>query len=421
MSYLDIVKNIFLELQKQVRCQSLKEKYFLHNKTAFTRKRNMPLTELVAFLLQRSTNGLDIKLDKWFSEWMPEDSLPVSRQAISKARQLLPEDIFHDFLKLSAKEFVSSTISKKNWNGYQIYAIDGTDLQLPTTTETLKEFGNIKSRFGTQIAGASASLLYDVLNDVILDGVICPYRTNERNMAKTLLENTVFRNTKDNCIVVFDRGYPAYEFLGYLLDNNIKFVIRVKEQMSRLRNTDTEDGEVYRKCGNKCRTLRTIQLQLENGTEEYLITNLSKEESSHDSFKELYFLRWGIEGKYKEIKSRFEIENFSGKKSICIKQDFYINLFLANICSLLKQEIDDKSDNDEGLTKVYQTRKTFVIYRVNSIISGLVLKRIELVEELVNLIECCKKKRSQIRRNRRCERNLNINRRKYSNNYKSCI
>lgn len=421
MGYLDTVKNIFNELQKQVNCQSLKEKYFFHNQTAFTRKRNMPLTELVAFLLQRSTNGLDIKLDKWFSEWMPEDSLPVSRQAISKARQLLPEDIFRNFLKLSAQEFINNTISKKNWNGYQIYAIDGTDLQLPTTTETLKEFGNIKSRFSTQMAGASASLLYDVLNDVIIDGVICPYRTNERNMAKTLLENTVFRNTKDNCIVVFDRGYPAYEFLGYLFDNNIKFVIRVKEQMTKFRNTDTEDGEVYRKCGNKCRTLRTIQLQLEKGTEEYLITNLSKEEISHDSFKELYFLRWGIEGKYKKIKSRFEIENFSGKKSICIKQDFYINLFLSNICSLIKQEIDKKSDNDEVLTKEYQTRKTFVIYRINSIISGLVLKRVDLAEELVNLIECCKKKRSQIRRNRKCERNLNINRRKYSNNYKSCI
>ena len=275
----------------------------------------MPLTELVAFLLQRSTNGLDIKLDKWFSEWMQEDSIPVSRQAISKARQLLPDEIFHDFLKLSAEKFVSNTISKKQWNGYQIYAIDGTDLQIPTTEETLNEFGKIKSRYGTQIAGASASLLYDVLNDVIIDGVICSYKTSERNMAKTLLENTVFRNNKENSIVVFDRGYPSYEFLGYLFDNNIKFVIRVKEQMSRYRNTDMEDGEVYRKCGSKCRTLRTIQLELENGSKEYLITNLTKEEIDHDSFKELYFLRWGIEGKYKEIKSRFEIENFSGKKA----------------------------------------------------------------------------------------------------------
>ena len=356
MRYLDIVKNIFIELQKQVSYQTLKEKYFLHDKAAFTRKRNMPLTELVAFLLQRSTNGLDIKLDKWFSEWMQEDSIPVSRQAVSKARQLLPHEIFHDFLRLSAEKFVSNTISKKRWNGYQIYAIDGTDLQIPTTEETLNEFGKIKSRYGTQIAGASASLLYDVLNDVIIDGVICSYKTSERKMAKTLLENTVFRNNKENSIVVFDRGYPSYEFLGYLFDNNIKFVIRVKEQMSRYRNTDMEDGEVYRKCGNKCRTLRTIQLELENGSKEYLITNLTKE-ISHDSFKELYFLRWGIEGKYKEIKSRFELENFSGKKSICIKQDFYINLFLANICSLLKQEIDNKQANDEGLTKKYQTRK----------------------------------------------------------------
>ena len=102
MSYLNVVKDIFVELQKQVNHRSLKEKYFSCKDTSFTRRRSMPLSELVAFLLQRSTNGLDIKLDKWFSKWMPEGTSPVSRQAISKARQLLPEEIFHDFLRLSA-------------------------------------------------------------------------------------------------------------------------------------------------------------------------------------------------------------------------------------------------------------------------------------------------------------------------------
>lgn len=420
MSYLNVVKNIFVELQKQVNHRSLKEKYFSCKDTSFTRRRSMPLSELVAFLLQRSTNGLDIKLDKWFSKWMPEGTSPVSRQAISKARQLLPEEIFHDFLRLSARTFVDNSGLKKEWNGYQVYAIDGTDLQLPTTDETLKDFGCIKSHFNTRMAGASASLLYDVLNDVILDGIIAPYKTSERSMAERLLEDSITEKMKKNSIIVFDRGYPSYEFLGFLFNNNIKFVIRVKEQMSRLRS-NTEDGEVYRKCRNKCRTIRTIQVELENGTKEYLISNISPEEISHEQFSELYFLRWGIEGKYKEIKSCFEIENFSGKKSICIKQDFYINLFLTNICSLIKQEIDEELQNDEQATKPYQTRKSFLIYRVNSIISGLVLKKIGIVEEITNLIECCKKKRSQIRPNRKCERNLNLNRRKYSINYKCCI
>ncbi len=68
MRYLNVVKNFFYELQKQVSYRALKEKYFSRNGTAFSRKRSMPLSELIAFLLQRSTNGLDIKLDKWFSD-----------------------------------------------------------------------------------------------------------------------------------------------------------------------------------------------------------------------------------------------------------------------------------------------------------------------------------------------------------------
>jgi hypothetical protein len=42
-----------------------------------------------------------------------------------------------------------------------------------------------------------------------------------------------------------------------------------------------------------------------------------------DLFKELYYLRWGIEENYKRLKQWVEIENFSGKSVLSIQQDFY--------------------------------------------------------------------------------------------------
>lgn len=420
MTYIKIVEDIFNELQKSIFSKNYKNKYFSENSAAFSRTRCMPFQELVAFLFQRSTYSMDIKLDQWFQKWFPEKTNVVSRQAISKARQKLPVEIFHDALKLSAQMFLKNK-HKKDWNGYQIYAVDGTNLQIPTTPETLSEFGASSNGYGICHAQASASALYDVMNDIILDSVICPYKMDERTMAEMLLDSVMTDEYKKNSIVLFDRGYPSYQFLGYLFDHEIYFVIRAKKEMTRLRNLSKKDGEVYRKCGKKCRTIRTISLMLDEDNEEYLITNIPKEKIELEKFKQLYFLRWGIEGKYGEWKTRIEVENFSGTKSICIKQDYYISLFLSNICSLVKQEADKRYHGKTVNGKEYQARRSYLIYQINHHISGILLRKVESQQMIENIVEMSKKKRSQIRRNRKCERNQNLHRRKYNIHHKSCI
>jgi hypothetical protein len=53
---------------------------------------------------------------------------------------------------------------------------------------------------------------------------------------------------------------------------------------------------------------------------EVLITNMMGCEAYEvDLFKELYYLRWGIEENYKRLKQWVEIENFSGKSVVSIR------------------------------------------------------------------------------------------------------
>jgi hypothetical protein len=47
-------------------------------------------------------------------------------------------------------------------------------------------------------------------------------------------------------------------------------------------------------------------------------------------FQELYFYRWPVELKYKELKSRLAIEEFSGATTTSVFQEFYINILLSN-------------------------------------------------------------------------------------------
>ena len=420
MTGVKVAGRILSEIQKEIRTKNFRERYFPMESKLFSRKRKMPFGDIISFLMKRSTTSYAIK----FSDWIEENErTELSKQAVSKARQNLPVKIFQDMFEYSAELFQKETKSTKNWNRYQNLAIDGTTLQIPTTEETLAHFGEVGTKFEKPMAGAAASAIYDVRNGVILSCLIKPYRTAERDMARELIEKVLPIIDKENTIIVFDRGYPGYQFLEYLTERGIHYVIRVKKQMSRLRTPGKKDGEVYRKCGEKCRTIRTLEIQLSGGKEEneYLITNVSKERLAWSSFKELYQMRWGNEGKFRELKSQFELEAFSGKKPICIEQDYYITMFLSNITSMLKNTVDEEVKKENRVKQEYQGNRGYIIHELNRVISGILLKKHKIEEVLKEIIKKSKKIRSQVRRNRTCERNANLNRRKYSMTYKSYI
>ncbi len=60
----------------------------------------------------------------------------------------------------------------------------------------------------------------------------------------------------------------------------------------------------------------------------------SKQFPSH-LFKSLYHARWGIEENYKRLKQWVEIENFSGKSALSIKQDFHAKILAMNLTAFI--------------------------------------------------------------------------------------
>ena len=53
---------------------------------------------------------------------------------------------------------------------------------------------------------ASASVLYDVMNDILVGVSLHPYRYNERESAKSHAD---FLHGFPNSVILFDRGYPS--------------------------------------------------------------------------------------------------------------------------------------------------------------------------------------------------------------------
>jgi hypothetical protein len=85
-------------------------------------------------------------------------------------------------------------------------------------------------------------------------------------------------------------------------------------------------------------TVRLVTVRLETGELEVLATNLLDETLYPTAeFAELYHQRWGIETYYGLIKSRLDLENFSGLSAEAIRQDLYSTIFLSNMESILIQ------------------------------------------------------------------------------------
>lgn len=422
MKHSEIAQLIIGKIKSDIYSKKI-QKEFMGEKL-FSRKRKLSFPDMIAFVMNKNLKSYDLKLDEFFQKYMQTSCEIPSKQAVSKARIKLGYEIFERFFRMSSEIFLENNEKKKHWNGYQIYAIDGSDIEIPTTNENMEQFGIISSKKNIQRAGATASTMVDVLNGIILDAKLKKYKYSERTLALEHCKSIEKYITKTKTIIIFDRGYPSYDLLGYLFNKNIKFVMRVKETNTRMCNPDKKDSFKTAKCRNKMRTLRTITLNLNNDTKEYLITNLSSDEVEWSSFKELYFMRWGIESKYQELKNRMYMEEFSGSKSICVYQDFFVCMILSNLATMIKNTVDDEIDNAKGSLKTenkYQANRSYITGCLNYIIPGILMNIKDIGKEVTRIITQAKAKRSLIRPNRNNERNKNLNRRKHHMNYKPCI
>jgi hypothetical protein len=83
-----------------------------------------------------------------------------------------------------------------------------------------------------------------------------------------------------------------------------------------------------------------------DGSTEVLITNLWEEEGHPVSqFKELYFMRWGIETNISLQKNIMQLESFSGLSVAAVEQDFYATVFMANLHSALIKDAQQTVGN----------------------------------------------------------------------------
>jgi hypothetical protein len=134
--------------------------------------------------------------------------------------------------------------------------------------------------------------------------------------------------------------------------------MRVREKFSLEADNIEKQGWINLKYDGKDYPVRVLKVELSTGETETLITSLHQKQLPIKNAGALYFERWKIETAYDVIKSKLELENFSGKTKVSVLQDYYATIYLANLIAFAAEEADEIiSEADSGRTDLKYDRK----------------------------------------------------------------
>lgn len=327
--------------------------------TYFTRAAHckMDFKDLIMFQLNFVKKTLQIELESFFKT-IKGAECSITKQGYSEARQKISPTAFIKMAD-SIISWYYGDDDFKTFNGYRLSAIDASILELNNSERLRDAFGYGEGK-SVKLARAKASGIYDIENDMMITTKITRYTTGEREIAIELIEKLKTMGLK-NDLILFDRGYPSRNFISYLDSSGVGYLMRVKiESMKEINEAQKPDQIVEMKVDGKTIKVRVIRFMLDSEVEEVLVTNLFDESLSIQEFKALYFKRWGIEVKFLELKSRLQIENFTGDTAISVEQDFYASIYLSNMVALAKNEANEKiAQNNEDKSLLYE-------YKVNT-------------------------------------------------------
>ena len=319
----------------------------------FTRKRKMGFASYIWYFLQHSARSLSTGLQA-FRQAFREDHEGITKQGFSKGRRRIDPEAIAYLAGFTRDQFYS-TAEARLWNGYRLLAVDGSKVNLPTSPELLEHFG-CQRESGEQVQ-ALASCLYDVLNSVVIHGLLEPVLSNERELAVRHLQafaQTEAAKEAVPSVVLFDRGYPSARLIEELENAGMKYAMRCSSEFLRSVRHSGSDSTVSHQFAAIRRTLRlrVLEVILDNGETEYIATNLFDEGLTVKDFQQLYHLRWGIETGFNTMKHKLLMEDFTGRTVDAVLQDFFATLTSVNLmaCALYdnREAIEERQKDSDN-------------------------------------------------------------------------
>ena len=324
----------------------------------FVRNRKLPFPILFCLILNNRKGSVQDECDRFFKDLLCLDvaSRQVTASAFCQARQQLKPEAF---VEMNRALLHSAQVhgGLQSWKGFRLLAIDGSTLRLPSTHLIREEFGTVFSNGSeNQRSLARISQAYDPLNELTIDLQIDTYLTHEHPLA---LRHFEVLKSLENHIVILDRGYCSFHLWRTIIEKGGHICVRLKSNSSLVKKLNrsgrTELIVNYKPPTNqakkKCREagldpssfpVRVIALPKPGKSPIYLMTTILDDQlASVGEIAQIYRMRWGVEEDFKIKKCRLDIENFTGKSPLVVKQDIFAKLLYQNLATVLSQPVKE--------------------------------------------------------------------------------
>ena len=331
-------------------------KHYCFNQKHFTRERKLTFRIITLLILRLLKSSVKTELKSFYTTVHKVDEVInwVSDAAFCKARQKIKHQLFIDLYKFVVRFFYGH-IGGKRWFHFRLLAVDGSELNLPSSPELLKQYGcHHTNSIGTEIPNARVSFLYDALNFITLDAQIESFKIGEQRMFEDHLSDI-----GKGDLLTADANYGHFRILKEIKKHKSEFCIRMSKSSKFVKDflASAEKDSVLvwypsRNTIENCKKhnvdfsllkIRLVRIDLsENETEVLAISLLDQNIYSYNHIKELYDKRWGVEEEIKKYMQRLMIEFFSSIKVNGVLQDFYANVFMLNIVSFLAKPVEEQ-------------------------------------------------------------------------------
>ncbi len=333
------------------------EEFKSHHRTSpkvFRRERKLTFSLVILLIMQKTMKSIPLLLNEVFGQL---DLDPATNSAFTQARRHLKHTAF---IELNQRAIVAEYYQDGTYQrdqGFRLLAIDGSKIRLPDSRDVSDTFGTINITNGKDSqpigkhAHGLASVCYEVLNKIVIDRQLGNARAYEVDLAVKPLPAT-----QPQDLLLLDRGYASYQWLATCVQHQRHFVVRGSaasfkpaRQLLEGLGADSQVVDLTPSFSKRLAItvlglpsvlrVRFVRVALPNDEFEVLVTNLLDETRfPTSSLGQLYHLRWGVETLYGVVKTRLQLEHFSGLTADSVRPDFYATIFITNLESVLTEE-----------------------------------------------------------------------------------
>ena len=337
--------------------------FLYHPGKDFTRNRKLHFKNVIEMIMRMGGGSLSKEIFEWFD--YAEDTVSVSAFVQQRSK------IKYEALNFVFKTMVHQCDRHLLFHGYRLFAVDGSDLRLPTNkTDSFSFIRNDEESKGYNLLHLDT--IYDLLQHTYIDASIqskiC--MTGHRALV-TMIDRS---DISDKVIIIADRGYESFNNIAHCQEKGWHYVIRSKESYGikyTTPATDTFDIDttitLTRRQTKETRSLmqkhperyrwiqphttfdyirpredkmydlpiRIVRIKISDTLSETILTNLPRNEFSAETIKELYKSRWAIETAFKELKYSIGLASMHSKKQNLIFQEIFAKLTVYNVIAMI--------------------------------------------------------------------------------------